>query len=163
MMSEGMTPHNRGALADALSALAAEIEAHPPLIVGSDIFVHAAPGARAIGSSISVTVGPGAGSSVGQRISVVAQPGQSVIGQRITVVAGGGPIQAPSPGASSQEEINSTVIQLRDAAKALASSSASEGWIRGILTTVSRWGSSALSGAVSGASNAAMRFYLTGG
>ncbi|WP_291422865.1 hypothetical protein [Acidocella sp.] len=162
-MTSGITPANRDALIEALSTLANEIEANPPPIIGSDIFVQGAPGAEVIGSSISVTAGQGAGGGVGQRISVVAQPGQSAIGQRITVVAGDGPVSAPPPGAGSRQEINDAVAQLRDAACVLASSSASEGWIRSIVDGVSKWGSVALSGAVSGASNAVVRFYLTGG
>lgn len=161
-MTSGMTPANRDTLIEALSILANEIEANPPPIIGSNIFVQGAPGARVIGSSISVTAGPGAGGGVGQRISVVAQPGQSVIGQRITVVAGDGPMSVPPRGAGSRQEINDTATQLREAARVLASSSASEGWIKGILGAVSNWGSAALSGAVSGASNAVVRFYLTG-
>lgn len=162
-MTVGMTPANREALISALSTLAEKIEANPPPIIGSDIFVRAAPGAGAIGSSISVTAGVGAGSLIGQRISVVAQPGQSAIGQRITVVAGDGQASAPPRGAASRQEILDAVTQLREAAKVLTSSSGSQGWINGILETVSKWGSAALSGAVSGATSAAMRFYLTGG
>jgi len=161
-MTEGMTPANRSALISALVALADEIMANPPLIIGSDISVQAAPGASATGLAISVTAGPGAGSGVGQRIHIVAQPGQSVIGQRITLGVGAGQTPAPPAGARSQQEISDTVTQLRDAAQALASSPASESWIKGILRTISAWGSAALSGAVSGASNAATRFYLTG-
>jgi len=156
-----MTPENRSALIGALVDLADQIEANPPVIIGSDIFVQGAPGARAVGSHISITSGDGRGSGVGQRISVVAQPGQSVIGQRITVVASGGPIPVTPTGAGSRKEIDDAVKQLREAAEALKSSSASGTWIESILSTVSNWGSSALSGAISGASNAVVRFYLT--
>jgi hypothetical protein len=162
-MSTGMTSENRQALIDALNLLAAAIEANPPPIIGSDIFVQAGPGASAVGSSISVTAGRPGSSGVGQRISVVAGPGQSVIGQRVTVIAGGdGAVRAPAPGAGSPDEVSDAISQLRDAAQTLASSPASKGWIESTLNKVSGWGSSALSGAISGASNAAMRFYLTG-
>lgn len=161
-MSKDEMMGNRGALIHALLTMAETIEGNPPPIVGSDIFVHAAPGARAIGSSISVTAGPGAGSGVGQRVSVVAQSGQTVIGQRITVVVGGDPVQPPPSGASSQEDISHVVVQLREAANVLSSTDASRGWIEGLLDKVSKWGSPALSGAVSGASNALARFFLTG-
>ena len=160
-MTDGATLVDRHTLIKALSTLADAIEANPPLIVGSDIFVQAALGAHAVGSHISVTAGAGAGSGVGQRISVVAKPGQSVIWQRITVVVGDVPPSAPSPGASSQQEVDNAVAQLRDAARVLASTSASQGWINGVLSTVSKWGAQALSDAISGASNAVMTFYLT--
>lgn len=165
-MSDGMTNENRAALIGALKALAGAIEQNPPAIVGSDIFVHAAGGGHAVGSSISVTAGPGSGTGVGQRIEVVAnKPGQTVIGQRITVVAGGpaGQVARPPAGASSQQEIDDAVQQLKDAAAALESSPASKGWIDGILTKVGKWGSPVLSGAISGATNAATRFYLGAG
>ena len=162
MSNDGMTPENRASLIAALSSLADGIEANPPTIIGNDIFLHAAPGANAIGSHISVNVGPNAGRSVGQRISVVAQPGQSVIGQRITLVSGNGPVQPHASGASSQEKIHQAIAQLRDAATALASSPASEGWIKSILNTVTAWGGPALNAVIEGASGALTRFYLTG-
>jgi hypothetical protein len=155
----------RQALIAALTDLAASIEKNPPPIVGSDIFVHAAGGGHAVGSSISVTAGPGSGSGTGQRISVVAnRPGQTVIGQRIVVVAGGdaGSVVPPPAGAQSVQEVDDTVQQLRDAAKALETSPASQSWIKGILAGAEKWGSAALSGAISGATNAATRFYLAG-
>lgn len=161
-MSGSDTQDRRQALIDALTSLADKIETSPPPVIGSDIFVRAGPGASAIGSSISVVAGGGGAGGVGQRISVVAQPGQSVIGQRITMVVGDGPTQAPPAGASSQSEIAEVVAELRDAAKVLASSSGSETWVKGILKKATAWGSAALTGAISGASNAAMKFYLTG-
>lgn len=162
-MTDDKNDQNRRALITALNNLASSIEASPPPIIGNDIFVHATGGGSAIGSSVSVTAGPGGGSSVGQRISVVAnRPGQSVIGQRIVVVAGGAPQQVAAlpSGAKSSEEIDDTIRQLREAAKALESSPASESWIKGVLATAEKWGSAALSGAISGASNAAARFYF---
>jgi hypothetical protein len=161
-MANGMTQENRRALIDALLDLATEIEKSPPLIIGSDIFVQASHNSRVVGSSISVDAGSEGGSGVGQRVSVVAQPGQSVIGQRITVVARAGASQAPPSGALSEGEIIDAVAQLKEAASALVSSPASEGWIGGMLKKVASWGSAALSGAISGATNAATRFYLTG-
>lgn len=162
-MSDGMTTENRQRLINALLGLATAIEQNPPTIIGSDIYVQASGGGRVVGSSISVVAGPDGVSGTGQRITVIAQPGQSVIGQRITVVAGSGPVQLPAPGASSQSEITEVVTQLRDAADTLALAPASKGWVTGMLAKVSGWGSSALSGAVSGAMDAATSFYLNGG
>lgn len=165
-MSKDISPENRKLLVSALEALAATIERFPPPIVGSDIHVHAAPGAGSVtGQSISMTVsGSATGPTSGERISVVAGPGQSVIGKRITVSVGGPPpvesiFQAPQ----SMEEISDVVVQLRAAIKTLETSDASKSWIAGLLAQADRWGSAALSGAISGATNAMTRAYLSGG
>jgi len=147
-----------------LNDLASEIEKFPPAIIGSDIFVHSSNGGRAIGSSISITAGSGGGAMVGERITVIAdKPGQTVIGKRITMVVGDGPAIAPPSGASSQTEIDEIIQQLREAAGILKDTNASKGWIKSLLDKVSSWGTPALSGAISGASNAMTKFFLTGG
>jgi hypothetical protein len=158
-----MDAETRIDLIKSLEILASEIEKSPPPIIGSDIFVQTSNGGSAIGSSISITAGSGANSMIGERITVVAnKPGQTVIGKRITMVAGDGPAVAPPSGASSAAEIDATVQQLIEAANTLRKTDASKGWIQSLLDKASSWGTPALSGAISGASNALVRFYFTG-
>jgi hypothetical protein len=159
-----ITAENRKQLIAALEDLATTIERSPPPIVGSEINVYAASGSGSvIGQTTSVTAaGPGAGSVYGERISAIAtRPGQSVTGKIINVVAGGPPPdQSQFQGPQSAAEVDDMIHQLRDAAKALETSDAPKSWIAGILPQVERWGWAALSGAISGATNALTRAYL---
>lgn len=149
-------------LIKALQELADAIEANPPPIVASDIRIHASSGS-VVGQSINMKVGPnGGGSAVGQRIFIVAdRPGQTVIGQRINLTLGGefSPEKEPQL-PSSANEIDALVNQLRSASDTLKATTSSRTWISGLVDQASKWGHSAISGAVSGAANALVRAHL---
>lgn len=139
-----------------------EIE-HSQTIIGSDISVHAASGAGSvIGQSLLVAIdGSATGEVVGQRVSVSAdRPRQSLIGQRISVGIGRPPpVENRAP---QREEVNDTIGQLREAAKALKTSDAPRSWVTGLLTRVERWEVPALSGAISGVAGAMTQWAIGG-
>jgi hypothetical protein len=77
------------------------------------------------------------------------------------ISVGGPPLVQSPQNPPSIEEVTSTILQLREAAKALETSDASKSCIAELLAQVERWGSVALSGAISGATNAMTRRYLS--
>jgi hypothetical protein len=83
----------------------------------------------------------------------------SLIGSGIGV--GEPPLVQRPQNLPSMEEVTNTILQLREAAKALETSDASKARIAGLLAQVERWGSAALSGAMSSATNAMTKAYLS--